>query len=232
VRSLDFALYPCIALTSILAMSVIFVSVFKFFSGEEMDPETMTYGIVAGSGTQIGLLLAFLVFRHTTQVAVPDDRPSSLSFAIKVGLAGLIVTYLLLIPLNFFWETLINSLNLPDNLQLPVTMLQQGGTPLEMILMGILIIVIAPICEEITYRRMLFRYFVGRFPLWISISLSAAIFSLMHYNVYSSLPLFVLGCGLAIVYHKSGSIISSIFMHSLFNAVSFIVITSTDIVSP
>gem|GEM_PF-575772 len=229
LRALDFALFPCLVLTSILAMSLLFVSGYNLLSGSEIDDESLIFGIVAGAGTQAGLLAAFLLFRRFTPIAQPHDKSASLGFAMKVGFAGLVATYLALIPLNYFWEGLLNSLELPDQLQLPVTMLQQGGTPLEMILMGILIIFIAPICEEITYRGVFFRYLVGRFPAWVAITLSAAVFSLMHYNLYSSFPLFVLGCGLAIVYQKSGNIMSSIFMHSLFNTISFIVITTTDL---
>ena len=212
-------------------MSLAFVSGFEFISGETVDQESLAFGIVAGAGTQVGLLAAFFAFRHITQILKPDDRSSSLGFALKVGFVGLVITYLALIPLNYFWETIINSLELPDELQLPVSLLQQGGTTVEMILMGILIIIIAPICEEITYRGVFFRYLIGRLPSWLAVTLSAAIFSLMHYNLYSSFPLFVLGCGLAIVYQKSGNIMSSIFMHSVFNAVSFIVITTTELSS-
>lgn len=81
-------------------------------------------------------------------------------------------------------------------------------------------IVSAPIVEELVYRGLLFRA-LSRFGLWPAAIGSGAIFGAVHASAVpwqSLLPLAVLGIGLALLYHVTGSIIAPIGMHAAFNA--------------
>ena len=53
--------------------------------------------------------------------------------------------------------------------------------------------------------------------MWGGALASAAIFALMHFNVYWLPEMLVVGFGLAILYYKTGSLISSIIAHAFIN---------------
>ena len=85
--------------------------------------------------------------------------------------------------------------------------------------------VFAPVAEEMFFRGLLYRIFKGFFSPFrcgalISAVLSGALFALMHADAFVFLPLSLMGVLLCMSYEKSGSIISPILVHALFNALN------------
>ncbi|MGH7747003.1 MAG: lysostaphin resistance A-like protein, partial [Candidatus Dormibacteria bacterium] len=78
---------------------------------------------------------------------------------------------------------------------------------------------IAPFAEETLFRGFLFGWLRGRIPLWAALALSALVFSLAHGEVALLVPIFVLGCLLALVYERSGSLIPGMVIHAIFNLI-------------
>lgn len=82
--------------------------------------------------------------------------------------------------------------------------------------------ILGPISEELYFRGILFPACERKFGLIIGVLLSAFIFSLTHFN-YHYLNIthiiitsnFIIGVGLAILYHYSRSILPSILCHSI-----------------
>ena len=84
----------------------------------------------------------------------------------------------------------------------------------------LLAVVGAPISEELVFRGIalpLAAKHLGPVPAVFAISL---VFSLIHLNAASTLPLFVLAIGLSIAYIYTQSIAVPIIMHACFNAVN------------
>jgi len=85
-----------------------------------------------------------------------------------------------------------------------------------------LVIVAAPIIEEILYRGLLQRAIVlWSGSRWTGIMLAAAVFAGGHMGITPAeaiAPLFVLGIGFGWVYERTGRLIAPIVMHGLFNA--------------
>ncbi len=83
--------------------------------------------------------------------------------------------------------------------------------------------VAAPICEEVFFRGMVYRFLRARAPLWAAAPLSALLFALAHVSPVSTpavLPVFLfMGIALALIYEWTGSLANSILLHSLNNAV-------------
>ena len=84
----------------------------------------------------------------------------------------------------------------------------------------VLAIVMAPLFEEVFFRGFLFRGFANSWGWGWGAVASAAIFGLAHLQLDVFVPLFALGFGLAWVYHRTGSLWTSITLHALFNAIS------------
>ncbi len=95
---------------------------------------------------------------------------------------------------------------------------------------GILIIVAAPISEEIFFRGFLFGGFRKRLSFPIAALISGVIFGLFHYTGASSFTvvpqLAFLGFAFCCVYEETGSIYPTIALHMLNNTLAFIVLTS------
>ena len=105
-----------------------------------------------------------------------------------------------------------------------------GHGDLGTVIAGVLIIVAAPISEEIFFRGFIFGGFRRRLSFPVAAVLSAAIFGLFHYTGSGSeavIPqLAFLGLALAWVYEETGSIYPTIALHMLNNAFAFAILTS------
>ena len=91
------------------------------------------------------------------------------------------------------------------------------------IILIVLSVVIAPVLEEILFRGLfqtMMRNFVSN-P-WFAIFATSILFAMAHDNPLHWPTIFVLSAGLGYAYEKSNSLWQSIFMHTLFNAVSVI----------
>jgi hypothetical protein len=81
---------------------------------------------------------------------------------------------------------------------------------------------LAPFFEEIIFRGILLPTLSRDFGMIWGIVVSAFIFALAHLSIGEMPPLFVLGIGLGITRIVSGSLLSSVIMHSLWNGLTFL----------
>ncbi len=81
--------------------------------------------------------------------------------------------------------------------------------------------ILAPFFEEIVFRGVLLPVFSREFGILLGIISSSFIFALAHLSLSEFPPLFVLGVGLGVTRLLSGRLASSIFMHSLWNGLTF-----------
>ena len=82
--------------------------------------------------------------------------------------------------------------------------------------------ILAPFFEEIIFRGVLLPTLSKNFGILMGITVSAFIFALAHLSIGEMPPLFVLGVGLGITRVVSGSLLSSVIMHSLWNGLTFL----------
>ncbi|UCC92760.1 MAG: CPBP family intramembrane metalloprotease [Thermoplasmata archaeon] len=79
---------------------------------------------------------------------------------------------------------------------------------------------IAPVSEEFFFRGYAFYAFNKRHGLYIALFVSALGFSAIHGSIYSLLPIFVAGIGLALAYHWTGSLVPPIIAHAVNNFIA------------
>jgi uncharacterized protein len=105
-----------------------------------------------------------------------------------------------------------------------------GHGDLGTVIAALLIVVAAPLSEEIFFRGFIFGGFRRRVSFPVAAILSAAIFGLFHYTGSGSeavIPqLAFLGLAFAWVYEETGSIYPTIALHMLNNAFAFAVLAS------
>lgn len=84
-----------------------------------------------------------------------------------------------------------------------------------------LMVVLAPIVEELVFRGLLYRMLRERWGIWLSVAVSAAFFSLVHHGMLFS-PQLVGGIIFALAYEWSKSLWVSITLHMGANAAVYV----------
>jgi membrane protease YdiL (CAAX protease family) len=95
---------------------------------------------------------------------------------------------------------------------------------------ALLIVVVAPICEEIYFRGFFFAGMRSRLPFLPAALISAVLFGAVHLsdaNLIAGLQLGILGLVLATVYERTDSLWSNIAVHMFNNAIAFTLLVST-----
>jgi hypothetical protein len=138
--------------------------------------------------------------------------------AIIQGIRG----WLTIIPFVFLISLIMNSLIDNQNGSNPLLeIVLNNNNYLSFILLFVTTTLLAPLFEEIIFRGILLPTLSRDFGIILGIIVSAFIFALAHLSLGEMPPLFVLGIGLGITRIASGSLLSSVIMHSLWNGLTF-----------
>ena len=97
-----------------------------------------------------------------------------------------------------------------------------GGVAWERILLAVHGIALAPLYEEVIFRKWLQDFLVRRTGLRAGIALTSLFFVLLHCSWQAALPLAILAVALSIARIRTGSLIPCIVMHVLHNASVFL----------
>ena len=79
--------------------------------------------------------------------------------------------------------------------------------------------IVAPFCEEIYFRGFLYSAFKKNFGVTVALFLSSFLFALAHLELYSFIPIMVIGWLLAYIFEKTKSIFAVIFLHAVYNLI-------------
>ena len=96
------------------------------------------------------------------------------------------------------------------------------GTSLA--LMGVTVVVLAPLAEETFFRGFLYKALRGRLTLWASVLISSIAFAAVHFHPILIAALLPIGAGLALLYELRQSLLTVAVAHGVFNLVGFIAI--------
>lgn len=101
-----------------------------------------------------------------------------------------------------------------------VALRNPGSTP-QLITLGIVTIILAPLAEELLFRGILYptvkQLGFPRAALWST----SALFAAIHFNVAIFIPLLLLAMLLVWLYEKTDNLLAPIAAHVTFNAVNF-----------
>ncbi|PIM98765.1 hypothetical protein CDL12_28752 [Handroanthus impetiginosus] len=94
--------------------------------------------------------------------------------------------------------------------------------PIAMALYAVVLVVCAPLWEEIVFRGFLLPSLTKYMPVWCSILVSSVAFALAHFNVQRMLPLIFLGVVMGVTYARSRNLLPPMLLHSLWNGFVFL----------
>jgi membrane protease YdiL (CAAX protease family) len=176
--------------------------------------------LILNAAFTIGLLLAVAGFLRLRRFDL-----NSLGGFSKIGFFRTAVTAGILMlaayPLIFLADAITQRLlQKPPERQAIVDLFNASSTLQQRILIIVLAISVAPLAEEFLFRFFLYGVVRRYFGRAIGVVVSALLFAAVHAHLPSFAPLFVLGACFAIAYEWSGSILVSMTMHALFNALT------------
>lgn len=120
--------------------------------------------------------------------------------------------------LNFIMNYILIKLDL-----FQIQSMDVGSGVFNFFIMTLLISVTPGICEEVFFRGMIFSAYEGKMQSKYAILLSGIFFGLFHFNLQNLLLPTFLGIVFGYLVYKTGSIISSMIAHTLFNFIGLIV---------
>lgn len=97
-------------------------------------------------------------------------------------------------------------------------------SPDILILVAGLAIVVAPVFEEVFFRGFLYPVLKAKWGMPVALATVSLVFAAIHLHLPSTAPLFLLGLALGLVYERSGSLLASITLHSLFNTANILML--------
>lgn len=105
--------------------------------------------------------------------------------------------------------------------------LPPSPTDWQLALVGLAVMVAAPIGEELFFRGLLFGSLRVRMGFWWSAIISSAVFAVVHILPLLMPLFFVVGMGLAYIYERRRSLWATIGAHMAFNIIGFSLIMAT-----
>lgn len=235
----NFGIFVCTIFVTIVAVQSLSVPLFFDTPNESGGSQELTPGLAIAAVLllQLPMLAAFYGLRRfypghfsgrLNEVALPPLRAFTQALV-------LFVRYLPIVWLAaLVWGGLLGALEAAGLIegvepQELVSLFQAGGDPLAIGLLVVLAVVLAPIVEEIIFRGCLYRFLKSQTTRLPAQLISGALFSLMHANLFSFVPLLVVGVLLARVYERSGNLLVPIWFHAFFNGFSLLMLYVTSL---
>lgn len=174
------------------------------------------------------VILAVYLFLRKLKVGLKSiglSRPKIKNLWQAVG--GFLIYFLILIVVLQFVTWLFPGLNIDQKQQIGFEDARSTG---QLILVGISLVVLPPLAEEIIVRGFLYQGLKSSLPKWISVIVTSALFALAHLQFGSGAPLlwtagidtFLLSITLIYLFEKTGSLWAGIFLHVIKNGLAFV----------
>lgn len=121
----------------------------------------------------------------------------------------------------FLFTVLYAAIVRPDNPQRVVEDLGADTNKLLLVVGALVVIVVAPVCEELFFRGILFTVLRQRMPLWPAAVIDGVLFGFVHGSLVIVPILAALGVVFCYVYERTGSIFPTIALHALNNTIAY-----------
>lgn len=115
------------------------------------------------------------------------------------------------------WETYIREMGLASEAMVEMFLTENGGVGVFVANMVVMALIPA-VCEEFIFRGAIQQTFAKWFRNHhVAVLVTAAIFSIIHFDLFNFIPRFVMGVLLGYLFFYSGTIWTSVFVHFVNN---------------
>jgi len=137
------------------------------------------------------------------------------------GLAIGVACQLVLVPLVTLPVFLLTDAQ-RDDLEAPARELTDKAEGLGVLLLALVVVVMAPLAEEVFFRGMLQRTLARRLPIWPAMLVTSVLFGVSHFQALQLPALAAFGLVLSLLAHRSGRLGPAIWAHVGFNATTVV----------
>jgi membrane protease YdiL (CAAX protease family) len=149
---------------------------------------------------------------------------------LKRALKQALLVILVVLPVAWLLQgmsvLILTWLGHPPDEQAAVKLLEAAQPWWTRAYLAVFAIVLAPLAEEFIFRGLLYP-FVKQLG-WPRLALFgvSGLFALIHFDVATFLPLFVLALALTWLYEKTDNLLAPITVHALFNSANLVVLAA------
>jgi membrane protease YdiL (CAAX protease family) len=159
-------------------------------------------------------------------IAATVARPALWQFGLRRGPLGYSIGMAVIAVLAFFiFEIAYVSILNPENPQTIAEDLGADRNTLLLVAGALVVIVVAPVCEELFFRGFLYRVLRMRMAFWAAALIDGVLFGFVHGSLVIVPVLAFLGIALCWVYERTGTLFAPIAIHALNNMIAYGAIT-------
>ena len=166
--------------------------------------------------------LSTLLLLCMLRMIIPGTSPMKMLRGERI-LETTLIIYIALVPLlllTWGYGWLLGD----AGFKAPTNPFMQFDSGIDMLILFTAVVIIAPLIEEVFFRGYLFKLFQDKLGDNPAIFLTAILFAAAHFNIYTFLPILIMGGVMGWSRRRSGSIVPSLMMHSLNNLAAIAVV--------
>lgn len=196
-----------------LTFGLLCLSIVSGATGRDSGPGITDAGTVF---VDVSVVVACVLFAGL--VARPQPwhfglRAAPLKFTAQMAAMGALA--------YFLFSVAYTAIVQPKNPQTIVEDIGADENTLLLVVGAVVVIAVAPLCEELFFRGVLFRVLRQRIPLWPAAIVDGILFGFVHGSLVIVPVLAVLGIMFCYVYERTGSLFPTIALHSLNNTIAY-----------
>jgi membrane protease YdiL (CAAX protease family) len=175
---------------------------------------------VAGLGVTGDLLANILAWTPAVALAWKLEQcgPNPLlPWGSGLGLAAWPLILMVLVPVGLFNLALLDGVGIAAPEQGVMTAYRTAPSQVAQLLFMVAICVVAPLCEELVFRGVLYRGMRDMAGKPAAVIGSALLFTAIHLSPTHVLGVFTVGCVLALLYERAGTIVAPMTLHVAHN---------------
>jgi uncharacterized protein len=193
--------------------------------GTEPDEWQLWFVAIVQVPLWVGLIgLTVLVSRRFGTANLRNDyglgRPTWIDVA--VGLPLGVAAQLVFVPLLYRGPLRFIS---SEELSEPARQLTEKATGWGVLLLGVVVVLGAPLIEELFFRGLLLRSLQARFSNWLALVVSSVLFGLAHFQLLQLPALVMFGLLAGVLAQRTKRLGMAIFAHVGFNLATVLVLT-------
>lgn len=124
------------------------------------------------------------------------------------------------LTLEILYGFIVQQLHLPLQTNADRLTQQAHYMPFTILFTLLAAVVVAPICEEVFFRGYLFGGLLRGMSAWLAILVSALLFTVVHTDIGSAVPLLVIGLILPVLRWRTGSLWPGFALHTANNLIA------------
>ncbi len=191
----------------------------QFFNSSNIDNASFSllYGIQIA--LMLGVVWFFAIYRRKSRLRDLGLRYYSIAKTIWYSFLSLLLIFLV----SFLYVFLMNSLFGIEAPSSKIEILVRNRSISSNILL-VVVALIAPFSEEIFFRGFLYSAFKKSWGINAALFLSSFLFAVVHLELYSFIPLMIIGWLLAYLFEKTKSLLPAIFLHGVYNLILILIL--------